>query len=470
VITTALVVLAPMALGVSLTAALWPEALGSARRLAVLVVAGCGLGFGISSMVFFLGLVAADHGAPAGLAFGIETGLCAVCIAVALMRLGGRSKSVRAPRVRQAPALSWETAALGALLLAAAVGATRLFVLRTMESPHGGWDAWAIWNLHARFLFHGSPLWREMFTPLLAWSHPDYPLLLPAGIARLWAWLGDVRLCVPQAVAAAFTMGSAAMLFCGLQALATRRSALAGTAVLLCTPSFIAFGAMQMADVPLAFLYVATLTLYLLLVRGRGPAGLAVLTGAMLGMTAWTKNEGWSLVMALPLAAALTCRRDSEARLPRASLAGFLVGLLAVAGVALAARSLAPPNDILAAQAWESTTSKLLDGARYRMTLVALARSLWAFGDYRLPLVAALAGLATAAGRRVPSVPQPGLRIAATALGLVLLQYLAAYVVTPQDLEWHLTTLGRLLHQLYPSALLLFFASLNWPASERCPR
>ena len=46
--------------------------------------------------------------------------------------------------------------------------------------PHGSVDAWAIWNVHARFLFRGSAGgWQNMFVPAEMQGHPDYPLLVP---------------------------------------------------------------------------------------------------------------------------------------------------------------------------------------------------------------------------------------------------------------------------------------------------
>jgi len=51
-------------------------------------------------------------------------------------------------------------------------------------TPHGAWDAWAIWNLRARFLAGPGDAWRAAFDDALAWSHTDYPLLLPATVAR----------------------------------------------------------------------------------------------------------------------------------------------------------------------------------------------------------------------------------------------------------------------------------------------
>jgi len=48
----------------------------------------------------------------------------------------------------------------------------------------GGWDAWAMWNLHARFLSDAEN-WEKMLHPAMSWNSPDYPILLPA----INAWL-----------------------------------------------------------------------------------------------------------------------------------------------------------------------------------------------------------------------------------------------------------------------------------------
>jgi hypothetical protein len=54
--------------------------------------------------------------------------------------------------------------------------------------------------------------------------------------------------------------------------------------------------------------------------------------------------------------------------------------------------------------------------------------------------------------------------MAAGALGLTLAGYAFVYLTTPQDLAWHLrTSLHRLLLQLWPSALFVFFLLVKTP-------
>src|SRR5579871_5924244 len=70
--------------------------------------------------------------------------------------------------------------------------------------PHGDWDAWAIWNLRARFFYRGGEQWTAAFSPLLSWSHPDYPLLIPGAVARGWTYAGRETMLVPWLIACLF--------------------------------------------------------------------------------------------------------------------------------------------------------------------------------------------------------------------------------------------------------------------------
>ena len=73
----------------------------------------------------------------------------------------------------------------------------------TARLPHGEWDAWAVWNLKARFLLRGAEDWTALFSPAL--PHPGYPLMLPGTVARLWMWLGTETPATGAWVAATFT-------------------------------------------------------------------------------------------------------------------------------------------------------------------------------------------------------------------------------------------------------------------------
>ena len=111
-------------------------------------------------------------------------------------RAGSRSHARAAMTLNRCAAVAGAgplvTAAAATLLIATAATAAASFVSASAVYPHGEWDAWAQWNLRARFFARGlaDGAWRDAFAPVLAWSHPDYPPLVPSSIARLWIYAG----------------------------------------------------------------------------------------------------------------------------------------------------------------------------------------------------------------------------------------------------------------------------------------
>ena len=68
-------------------------------------------------------------------------------------------------------------------------------VIEYLRSPHGQWDAWAIWNQKARFLFRAGEGWTASLA--IPWSAPGHPLLVSLSVARLWAYAGAERTAAP---------------------------------------------------------------------------------------------------------------------------------------------------------------------------------------------------------------------------------------------------------------------------------
>src|SRR5581483_5117460 len=163
--------------------------------------------------------------------------------------------------------------------------------LAKAEPEGGGWDAFAIWNLHARFLFLGGEHWRNGFTSLIPWSHPDYPLMLPAAIAHFWTYMKNDPEYVPAGIALVFTFSTAGLLCAAVRALRGSSQALLAGIILLSSPFFLRQGVSQYADVPLAFFIVATILFTLLNSARPAPRWLAM-AGMTAALAAWTKNEG----------------------------------------------------------------------------------------------------------------------------------------------------------------------------------
>jgi len=317
------------------------------------------------------------------------------------------------------------------------------FVAATAVTPHGSWDAWAIWNARARFLFHAFPAWREAFLPPAA--HPDYPLQLPLSVVRLWSYMGRDAVAAPITIAAAFT----AILPLGVGGAVGRRAGLVRSLVacmfVLANPILLEWAPAQQADVPLSAFILLTLVIAVE-ADHRGDCALWAMAGCAASLAAWTKNEGLLFALILLGVSAVVTSRRRAAREWLACLCGAAPILLVLVAFKL---SVPIPNDILGALSVARVQDTFGDWARISTVVAAMGRAMWFDGGDVigvLPLLAAYIGLAGRVRRDV-SAWWP-----LVVLACLLVGYAGAYVVTPQNLNWHLqTSLPRLVLHVTPA-------------------
>ena len=434
----------------------------SAAEIALRVSLAWLVGQGVTTTLLFLWMVAAGAATPGFLL--LEVALAALGIALARARPIA-STAIDPPGAVEAPTeggrrrLVMTCAGIMVLTMLARIA----FV--SAREPHGGWDAWAIWNLRARFLYRAGAEWRSAFSPLLDWSHPDYPLLLPLGVVRGWLYAGGESPLVPITIAALGTLATAGILFGALRAARSATAAALATTVLLAPPAFIAAGSAQYADV-LVGAYV--LGVFAVLHRydrdATASARLLLLAGALAAFATWTKNEGWLFLAAIVAARVIAVSRRKGLRATFAEMgwlgAGAAPVLLVVAAFKL---GLAPANDLVAGQGG-ATVGRLAEGWRYGTIAAAIARQLlhplWAGAPVLLAAYALLVGRG-----RLPAGERSTLRTAVLALSMVALGFFLVYLVTPRDLPWQLaTSLSRLIAQLWPASLFALFLLLRDPA------
>jgi hypothetical protein len=451
-----------VAVGWALVRAAWPPGWRGRGDLLARGALAAGLGLGVTSLGFFLaalagwptlgGALAAD---AAALGFALGLGRRA-----RLRPRPGPPGDLPASRPTGRE-VGWIDGLLAVGLVLVLFAAAVAFVLKAARFPHGDWDAWAIWNLRARFLYRGGAAWRDGFSPWLGWSHPDYPLLLPGAVARLWHWAGRESRSVPTLLGAVFTVGSVALLGGVVARLRGPRQALVASLLLAGAPILAVHGAAQYADAPLAFSVLAALALLALADRARaegaGPGGLVALAGLAAGLAAWTKNEGTLLALAV-VTAWLATRVVVAGRRALRDAGPLVGGLLAPALAGLAFRLLlAPPSEMVAPLDLGTLLGRASDPARLVLVVSAMARGLASFGGgvVAAPVLGAaylvLAGIDLTPSSR-PAVVATGLALALSLTGLALV----FLVLTPYDLDWHLgTSLWRLLYQLWPATVLL---------------
>lgn len=386
---------------------------------------------------------------------------------LAALRLAARRRrpknaTPRLPDPEFPRSLRWlEISALAISILVAVYA----LITRAIVHPHGdGWDAFAIWNLHARFLFLGGNHWRDGYSTLIPWSHPDYPPLLPAAIAHFWTYLDTDSTAIPIALGLIFTAATLGLLYSSLGLRRGHDAAILGTLTLASSPFFIEQGAAQYADIPLSFFFLATLVL---LDRGSsaGSRRLLSLAGLAGGFAAWTKNEGLLFLLSAIIGQALSVLLRKRQVSPRSlrRLDAFGIGAAPLLALTFWFKHyVTPPGDLFASPS--SMLSKLASPVRYWVILKWYGKELLRFGEWWVaPLTVALAILYLIASKDEGREQESPRSASIWTLCLTLAGYFAIYLITPNDLYWHLRfSLNRLFLAMWPSVIFLFFSSVSF--------
>lgn len=407
------------------------------------------------ALAVWLGLSAVAHflmrwaGVPHVVALFVELAVAALC-GLGPWPRGGRGRSRADTSGDESPRglVSRDAVSMAAVAVLAlgalAAGVTLLGHLAAQ--PHGAWDAWAIWNLQAAFLAQDGEAWRGAFAADTLISHPDYPVLVASAVARGWALTGVDVTWVPAAIAVLFVVATTCVVVAG--AWRVRGPAIASAVcVVLLMPDFLAEGASQQADVPLA-----CFTALALVLATSAPATTMrlVLVGVLCGCAAWTKNEGLVVALALPTLLVLDVARI-EGRARGADVAADLaIGLLPLlVPLALFKMFLAPEGDIAAGFALPGAWRHWLDTNRVWFVAREMTRGLltWSGAAWSAAAWLVVAALWTTA----PARHDTRAWLVAGVLAVQLGAFFVVYVMTPYSVAWHLSTSWtRLVVQLWP--------------------
>ena len=433
-----------LAIGILVAGAFNPV-YGLRPRWAALVLQvslGIGAGIGITSIMFLLLRV-----------IGVASAASVFVSDVVLLGAAGffYLRRSRAQQVAdEQVSFRWTWVLIIAFGLAVLVVASRL-VSMVQANPWGQWDALAIWNLRAKFLAGPVGSWRVAVGGLLAdRMHPDYPLLLSSFIARLWKASGQMTPLAPIATSFLFLSALVGLLMSAVAIVRGTASAVLSGLVILATTSLLLLAPAQYSDIPLAYFFLATIAL---IVIGDGNRSALIWAGLFAGFAAWTKNEGLVFLIGLMAVSALLRRRLFFL------LAGAVPGILLTLWLKFV---VAPPADTLAQQTSSSILAKAADLARYVQIARAFADEVIHLGNgFTHPLIL-LAIVAIVCRWRLDANRRLAVLIGAITLAITFAADVAAFVITPSDLRWHLgTSFGRLILQLWPGALLLCFAVLG---------
>jgi hypothetical protein len=422
-----------------------------ASALVLKVFLGIGFGLGITSCLYFLRL----------LLFPRQGGyllIQAIFLTLVLVALFSQN---RIPFNFTLKSLSFTRIQILLGLTAILVGAVALYfsVIYARVAPHGDYDAQAIWNLRARFIYRSGDAWENAFSPLINRNfHMDYPLLIPLNVVGGWNTLGGEVLRVPAALSMLFLFGMAGIIYCVIAYLRSSSQAAIAVILLLGTPGLLLFSTFQTADIPLTYFFLASVSLFVLAGKENN-RGLLFLSGMMAGLSAWTKNEGLPFVILIILCTIFVFGR----RQVRTNLFSLLAGMaLPLLTIILFKITISVNNDLFINNGLSEIISKLVTPSRYIQILTHLISELIHLGNWPISIIAVLLVYGWIMGIRNPG------RLTEKVLWIIPLSqfaiYMLIYVVTPHDLEWHLNySMSRLLIHLFPLALLSFFLLVNTP-------
>ena len=444
---------------------------------AVRLVAGTGIGWAVAAGVYFLWRVS---NAEVGVAYRIVD-----CVVVPGMMalVYARRQMPSTSSSHDQGRWSWWVIGLVLVTLIVCAGAVAATVKMALAEPIGSWDANAIWNLKARFMYRGGDDWTRMFAKEIWFSHPDYPLMLPASVARLWTYIGHETVAAPIGVGVGFTVLTMALLFTGIGRLCGIVPACVGVLLLGGNEVFVWYGGTQVADVPLSFFVlgaVVFLTWAWRQAREGGetpPLRIMAVAGACAGLGAFVKNEGLAICVMLVIACAAAAVIFRRWKPFAAVVIGIMIGLTLVAMQKL----LFTGETYLTADQPSSAAAieKVLDPERHRTILTFLGR--WYFGlrewyspveGWRLnqwpirmlnePTFLLLLALPLFFGVRIPRDRRPAAVTVGLLLVLVVLTYYAVLLVMPYDLAVLVQSLPRYFLHVIPGAIFWVCYVVRW--------
>jgi len=422
-----------------------------------------GLGLGISSYIFFVSLLLLNslNG------FSILTEVFVSFIFLALCLIFNLKRKTHKISLNYANSYANRTQDSHLLLVRGfwitLILSMLYFILRSFNNPHGTWDAWAIWNMRARFIFRGGSNWLEAFSNIYAWSHPDYPLMVSSNVARIWNYVGSETVIGPILIAFLFTYATVMLLVSSIAYLRSHSHGLLAGLVLLGITYFTKQGISQFSDVPVGFFILATVVLvFLYNTLPERNLSFVFLAGLMAGFSAWTKNEGFLFIISFLIAHFIVIFTKKGWKPYLTDMVSFLAGLLPILTLVIYFKiQIAPSNDLLSGQEIKLTMVRLVDFSRY------LIIGKWYFTEFLdiflqngsiIVFIFCFLFLKFS----LPEKYKTSIFILVLMYFIMLSGYFMVYVVTPKDLVWHLdTSLKRLFLQLMPAALFTFFIVLS---------
>lgn len=425
------------------------------------------VGFALVSLLYYMWSVIFSPAHAIGVLVSIEVLLILILFAVYLVNTRSHTPQeiVSLPRPAHNKVL---VAAATMLLILLLANYFDDWLRESLAAPYGDWDAWAIWNLRASFISSGDK-WLTGFSEVITWSHPDYPLLLPLNIARIWVLIAQRSVLVPILVSLIFQISLLGLLITSIQLQrGYLQGILAGLIGVLVLSTSLAFK--LYADIPIAYYFLGVNTLLFLDESNpKASYSLAVVTGLLVGAAVWTKNEGWVFLGATVITKIIIDLASRKFSRSRNWWGYFLIGLAPLLLATIHFKLVyAPPSDLVKNLSFGSMTGAFLSADRYLMIFRFVKDQILEYGNLIFPLIPLLLIYGIIMGISIPRNQKTAVMSLALRITLLTGIYFLVYLFTPKDLVWHLSTsMERLVTQIFPSFILLIFLVVSPPNREQ---
>lgn len=438
--------LVPIVLGVSLVLIILPKN-ASLTIFIHKIILGAVVGFALTSSLLFLYLVFFNN--LSGNYYQIaETVLALIVLSLAAKKTKFSPFSLKLTRLK-------------IILFAVVAYFTIQFLLNLIYlvfyQPYGGGDAFAIWNLKARFMCRNEGLfWKNLFNENVFWSHPDYPLFLPASICRIWTYLGDESLFVPMFFSAAMTFLVFAIVLFGLWIHVGIKKALLAGLLLAATPRLLTWGTSQYADVPLSLYMVSAVSCFLISQENKENRNYLLIGIFLAASCLWVKSEGLFFFLIYIGNIFLYHLRNRREEI-KSFFKKILISLFPVS-VYVLLRLIAVFNDKFLRQNLPELINKFFSVERHLVVIEAFISGILYLGEWFVNPWIIVAALLFIFGACDLNRRNHKKKSSVLILVSMLAVYYCFYIFSPRGLKWHLdTSLSRLLIQLWPLIVLNIF-------------
>ena len=455
----------PFLIGSAIIVILFPKNTIRGPGLILNVCLGAGIGFGITSATVFLWL--ALIGPPKILYFSLELVLALLLGILAyyqvLYAADRISDDLTAGIHANHPSVVW----LRNLFIILLVISMASYLLKAFyDVPHGIWDAWDTWNYRARWLFRGGEKWSYAFT-LRARDGLDYPILTTASIFRIWQLTGQEHIVVPILLSGFFTFGTVVILFSALAMLRNPNQGFMAAIFMFITTQLINVATYQYSDIPLAFFILSTLALFALKDHAPHTAlRVALLAGLTASCAAWTKNEGIIFFVWLVLVRfAGLIIFNGRLKLLKEFIS-FILGAAPILSTLIYFKlNFTLENVHINTDNLQKLGVYIYDTDRFLQVLLALGGKFLTFNDGVVVLLVAYF-LLSGIDRAQPVSRRIFLHV--ILMILMFCSYFFAYFISANPSAFLSASLRRIVIQLWPSLVFLFFYCMKGP--ERTPQ